>query len=146
MADAFLDWLADDLRRRSATQRAQVEAAKLLAALGLASAGGFVASALEVGNHQGYEIAASVLVAATFLAVVVVVLLDRTTVADHEAIMVRAAMGEFDDHSALKALQRDEMISVLNNDAVVRQVRWGTGVALLLALASAVVAVYSMLT
>jgi hypothetical protein len=145
VTDVFVEWLENDLQRRSATQRGQVEAAKLLAALGLASAGTFVASALEVNRHRSLELAASLLIGATFLAVVLVVLLDRTTVPDHEAIIIRAGLGDLPDDGRLKDLQREAMISVLNNDAVVRQVRWSTGVALLLALASAVLAVCSLL-
>jgi hypothetical protein len=145
---AFFSWLEEDLQRRSASQRTQVEAAKLLATVALATAAAFVASALQVGRDWTCDVTAVWLVGCAFLAVVTVVLLDRTTILDHHALLNEVALqmnlGSFDEAQRLTTLRKDAMISVLNNDAVVRQVRYAAGVTLLLAAASAAFAIYSL--
>lgn len=144
MPTAFFSWLEQDLQRRSAGQRTQVEAAKLLATVGVATAAVFVASALQVGRNKTDDVTAAWLIGCAFLAVVMVVLLDRSTVVDHQALLNEVALGNFDEEQRLTSLRKDAMISVLNNDAVVRQVRFAAGLALLLAAASAVFAINSL--
>lgn len=144
MTSPFREWLEQDLERRSSSQRAQVEAAKLLATLGVATAAAFVASALQVGRTRTENLTAAWLIGCAFAAVIVVVLLDRSTIVDHQALLTEMALSEFDEEQALTRLRRDAIINVLNNDAVVRQVRFAAGVTLLLALASAVVAITSL--
>jgi hypothetical protein len=141
---AFFSWLEQDLQRRSASQRTQVEAAKLLATLGVATAAVFVASALQVGRSKTDDVTAAWLIGSALLAVVIVVLLDRSTMVDHQALLNEVALGNFDEEQRLTSLRKDAMISVLNNDAVVRQVRIAAGLALLLAAASAAFAIGSL--
>lgn len=144
MPTAFISWLEQDLQRRSASQRTQVEAAKLLATLGVATAAAFVASALQVGRNKTDDVAAVWLIGCAFLAVIIVVLLDRSTIVDHQTLLNEVALGNFDEQQRLTDLRKDAMISVLNNDAVVRQVRFAAGLALLLAAASAAFAINSL--
>jgi hypothetical protein len=145
LTTAFFAWLERDLERRSSSQRAQVEAAKLLSTLAVATAAAFVAGALQVGHSRTGDLVAAYLVGSAFLAVVVVVLLDRSTIVDHQAVLVEAAMGDFDEEKELKRLRKDAMISILNNDAIVRQVKFATGLTLLLAFTSAAFAISSLL-
>lgn len=144
LTSAFLKWLEQDLQTRSSSQRAQVEAAKLLSTLGVATAAAFVASALQVGRSSTEDVTAAWLIGCAFGAVIVVVLLDRSTIVDHQALVNEAALGDFDEGQALTRLRRDAMINVLNNDAVVRQVKFAASVTLLLALASAAFAITSL--
>jgi hypothetical protein len=141
---AFFAWLEQDLQRRSASQRTQVEAAKLLATLGVATAAAFVATALQVGRNEADDVTATWLIGGAFLAVVIVVLLDRSTIVDHQALLNEVALGNFDEEQRLTSLRKDAMISVLNNDEVVRQVRFAAGLTLLLAAASAAFAIVSL--
>jgi hypothetical protein len=122
-----------------------VEAAKLLSTLAVATAAAFVASALQAGHHRTGDLIAACLVGSAFATVVVVVLLDRSTIVDHQAVLLKRATGHFDDDEELKRLRQDAMISILNNDAIVRQVKFATGLTLLLALASAAFAISSLL-
>lgn len=146
VATDFLAWLEKDLERRSASQRTQVEAAKLVSTLAVATAAAFVASALQSGHSRPQEITAVCLIAAAFGAVVAVILLDRSTVVNHERVIVEAALGNFDGGKELRKLQQDTIISVLNNDAIVRQVKSATTVALLMAAAAAGFAIASLLS
>lgn len=145
LATAFITWLENDLERRSSSQRVQVEAAKLLSTLAVATAAAFVASALQVGHNKTGNLIAACLVGSAFAAVVVVVLLDRSTIVDHQAVLLEKATGNFDDEEELMRLRRDAMISILNNDTIVRQVKFATSATLLLALASAAFAISSLL-
>lgn len=132
------------MQRRSSAQRAQVEAAKLLSTLGVATAAAFVASALQEGRSRIGDIAAAWLIGVAFAAVIVVVLLDRSTIVDHQALLNEVTMGDLDEERALTTLRKAAILNVLNNDAVVRQVRLAAGVTLLLALASAALAIASL--
>jgi hypothetical protein len=145
VAASFRDWLEKDLERRSATQRTQIEAAKLLATLAVATAAAFIASALQSGHSRTQDVVAVCLIAAAFAAVIAVVLLDRSTVVDHEAMIVGAMLGNFDGEKELKELEQASIVSVLNNDTIVGQVKAATGVALLLAATAAAFAVASLL-
>ena len=145
MAASFHDWLEKDLERRSATQRTQVEAAKLVSTLALATAAAFVAGALQSGHSKTQNVVAVCVIAAAFASVLAVVLLDRSTVVNHEAVLVRAALGNFDGEKEMEKLELDTIISVLNNDTIVGQVKAATGVALLMAATSAAFAVASLL-
>ena len=122
-----------------------MEAAKLLSTLAVATAAAFVATALQTGHSRAGDLTATWLIGCAFLAVVVVVLLDRSTIVDHQAVLNEAALGNFDEEQGLTKLRKDAMISVLNNDAVVRQVKLAAGLSLLLALASAAFAINSLL-
>jgi hypothetical protein len=145
VAASFRDWLEKDLERRSATQRTQIEAAKLLATLAVATAAAFIASALQSGHSRTQDVVAVCLIAAAFAAVIAVVLLDRSTVVDHEAMIVGAMLGNFDGEKELKELEQASIVSVLNNDTIVGQVKAATGVTLLLAATAAAFAVASLL-
>ena len=145
MTTAFLAWLERDLERRSSSQRAQVEAAKLLSTLAVATAAVFVAGALQAGHSRVSDLIAACLIGGAFVAVVVVVILDRSTIVDHQAVLVHAAMGDFDEEHELRRLRKDAMISILNNDTIVRQVKFATGLTLSLALISAAFAISSLL-
>ncbi len=145
MAASFRDWLEKDLERRSAAQRTQIEAAKLVATLAVATAAAFIASALQSGHDRTQNVVAVCLIAAAFAAVIAVVLLDRSTVVDHQAKIVGAMLGNFNSEQELKELEQATIVSVLNNDAIVRQVKTATYVALLLAAAAAAFAVVSLL-
>jgi hypothetical protein len=136
--------MEEDLQRRSSAQRAQVEAAKLLSTLGVATAAAFVASALQEGRSRIGDIAAAWLIGVAFAAVIVVVLLDRSTIVDHQALLNEVTLGDLDKERALTTLRKAAILNVLNNDAVVRQVRLAAGVTLLLALASAALAIASL--
>lgn len=146
MATTFFAWLERDLERRAGSQRAQVEAAKLLSTLAVATAAAFVATALQAGNNRTEDLIAASLVGSAFVAVVIVVLLDRSTIVDHQAVLLIRATGDFDDEELVMRLRQDAMISILNNDAIVRQVKLATGLTLLLALASAAFAISSLLS
>jgi hypothetical protein len=145
LTQAFQEWLEQDLQRRSSSQRTQVEAAKLLSTLGVATAAAFVASALQVGRSRAEDITAALLIGCALAAVIGVILLDRSTIVDHQALINEATLGDFNEAQALTRLRRDAMINVLNNDAVVGQVKFAAGVTLLLALASAAVAITSLI-
>jgi hypothetical protein len=67
------------------------------------------------------------------------------TVAAGEALFVEAAMGNFDGEREMRKLRQDTIISVLNNDAVVRQVRAITAQALLMAVAAAALPISRLL-
>lgn len=140
----FREWLEQDLERRSSSQRAQVETAKLLATLGVATAAAFVASALQVGRSRTEDLTAAWMIGCAFAVVIIVVLLDRSTIVDHQALINEMALGDFDEEQALTRLRKDAIINVLNNDAVVRQVKSAAGVTLLLALTSAAFAITSL--
>lgn len=144
LTSPFRAWLEQDLERRSSSQRAQVEAAKLLATLGVATAAAFVASALQVGRSRTDDVTAAWLIGCAFAVVIVVVLLDRSTIVDHQALLTEMALSDFDEEQALTRLRKDAIINVLNNDAVVHQVRVAASVTLLLALASAGFAITSL--
>jgi len=146
LSTAFRTWLEQDLQRRSSVQRTQVEAAKLLATLGLATAAAFVASALQVGHNRIEDVTAVWLIVCAFVSVVLVVLLDRSTIVDHQALLNEVYLGSLDEEQGLTRLQNDAMISVLNNDTVVLQVRFATGLTLLLAAASAAFAISSLVS
>lgn len=144
MTSPFWEWLGQDVQTRSSSQRAQVEAAKLLSTLGVATAAAFVASALQVGRNRTEDVTAAWLVGCALVAVITVVLLDRSTIIDHQAVLLKKAVGGFDEEQAVTMLRQDAIINVLNNDAVVRQVKIAAGIALLLALASAAFAIVSL--
>ena len=145
MTASFHDWLEKDLERRSATQRTQIEAAKLVATLAVATAAAFVASALQSGHSRTQDVIAVSLIAASFAAVIAVVLLDRSTVVDHEAMIVGAMLGNYNGEKELKELEQASIVSILNNDAIVRQVKAATGIALIFAATAAAFGVASLL-
>ena len=146
MTTGFSAWLERDFERRSSGQRAQVEAAKLLSTLAIATAAAFVASALQSGHSRSSDVIAAYLIGGSFIAIVAVILLDRSTTVDLRDLELGALMGQLDEEKELDRLRRDEMISVLNNEAVVRQVRLATGLTLLLALTAAAFAIGSLLS
>lgn len=146
LATTFFAWLERNLERRAGSQRAQVETAKLLSTLAVATAAAFVASALQAGNNRTEDLVAASLVGSAFVAVVIVVLLDRSTIVDHQAVLLKRATDDFDDDEVVMRLRQDAMISILNNDAIVRQVKLATGLTLLLAFASAAFAISSLLS
>jgi hypothetical protein len=60
-------------------------------------------------------------------------------------MIVGAMLGNFDGEKELKELEQASIVSVLNNDTIVGQVKAATGVALLLAATAAAFAVASLL-
>ena len=150
MTPAFASWLEHFFESKSATQRAQVEAAKLVATLAVATAAAFVASSLQSGHSRTENLVAAYLIGGSLLSVVAAILLDRSTIIDWNELAVGSATAQFDDEEGeekeLLRLRRLEMVNVLNNDAVVRQVKVATGFVLLLSFASAAFSIGSLLS
>jgi hypothetical protein len=141
---AFFSWLERDLQQQSASQRTQVEATKLLAMLSLVVAAIFMASALQAGRNRADNITSVWLIGFAFLAMILVIMLDRFTIIDRTAVLNEVALGSIDEEQGLTRIRKDSMINVLNNDAIVRRVRIAAGVTLLLAVASAAFAIGSL--
>lgn len=131
--------------RRAARQRSQVETAKLLATLAITLAATLLGSALQVGKSMAWDIAGSVLLAVAFLGVLVVILLDRTTEVDQEAVLAYGNSRNWSAAEIVEDLRLTVYISVKNNEAVVNTVKIATQVQVAISVLSAICSAVSLL-
>lgn len=114
--------------RASSRQRAQVETAKLLATFSSAVATTMVAAMLQVGGARFYLdlISAAVLVVAILLTGLVI-LVDRITEADIDAVLRESAVQKWTPEQLEKEMAVATVAAVKANDPVVKRVHLCVG-------------------
>jgi hypothetical protein len=115
MAETSGEWIERQADRSFARQRAQVDTAKLLATFAAGVAAALVATALQVGRPSYLDKVSLWLFAACSFAVIMVVLCDRLTEADHTQTCVVAATNGWDDNRLVGELRILHVAAVRNN-------------------------------
>jgi hypothetical protein len=147
MAPSSADWLESQADRTFARQRAQVDTAKLVATFAAAVAATLVATALQVGTEpRKLDVAATVVLAAAFVAVIVVVLCDRIAEADQGLVLARSRIYRWTDSKLVEELRAANLTAVHINREVIRDVLWALAVQVSLSVAASIVACFSLLT
>lgn len=145
MTSRLAEWRERDLERRTARQRTQIETAKLLATLAVSAAAAIVASALQAGRSKPWTLLSVIILAVAFLAVVLIIMLDRMTQVNQDHIVAEAQVRGWNEDRMLQELQLAFVVSVYNNEEIVRSVRLATQLQVALSIASAVGATISLL-
>ena len=147
MAQTLDDWLQQNSDRVQARQRAQVDTAKVLVGITLAVAATLVATALQVGDTpRGWDYTACFVLAASFLATVVVVGLDRLKEPNRHLAQDKAQRGKWADERLLEHLREQALDAEDENATVVRAVHVATGVQVLVSVLACGAAAMSLLT
>lgn len=146
MAQTPAEWLEGQADRAFARQRAQVDTAKLLATFAAGVAATLVATALQVGEPRKLDAIASWLLAASVMAVVCIILLDRIAEADHSKIFELSHVNQWDRERVLAELRAATVKAMYGNAEVVNTVRWALVFQVALSAATGAVASVSLLT
>jgi hypothetical protein len=117
------EWLDGHADRTFARQRAQVDTGKLVATFSSAVVATVVATALQVGSPSGWDKVAVALLALSFGAALIVILLDRLTEANESAIVQVARIQSWPDARLLQELRIGTLTAGIANEGVVRSVR-----------------------
>lgn len=137
--DAVLD---QQYSRMIDRQRAQVETAKLLTTFAAAIAATLVASALQVVRGSGQTRWSSCLLAACFVAAILVIVFDRISEPDLDPAVIQT----FGDHARFQEYVNTQLIAAQKfNESVVRAVRIVVAIQLAFAAASGAIATMSLL-
>lgn len=139
------EWIERHVDRRAARQQSQVETAKLLSTLAITLAATLLASALQAGKSRPLGIAGSTFLATAFLGVLIVILLDRTTEVDQEAVLKYGSTLEWSGQEAVDHLRTAVYLSARNNEAVVSAVKIAAQIQVALSVLAAICAVASLL-
>jgi hypothetical protein len=146
MTETTEGWLENHADRTFARQRAQVDTAKLLATFAAGIAATLVATALQVGDPEQLDRISAWLLAVTFLAAIMVIMLDRIAEANQSQTLELSALGKWDDERLLFELRRATLKAVFSNHEVVRSVKIALAVQLVFSTATGVAAATSLLT
>lgn len=145
MANAYLDWLGGQADRDLARQRAQVDTAKLLATFSAAVAVTLVATALQVGQSaSGWDKIAVVGLAASFVAVLLVIMSDRTSQVDHQYVVSQSVLHGWSQAQLATKLRVATIAAVTSNERPVRVVLRITTLQVVISAASAGAAIMSL--
>ncbi|WP_329107782.1 hypothetical protein OG792_05050 [Micromonospora sp. NBC_01699] len=146
MGQTPAEWLESQADRTFARQRAQVDTAKLLATFASATAATLVASALQVGKVNTLELLATIFLGVSFIAVILIILLDRITEADQARVLELSHLHGWDEHKLLTELRAATLKAANANVAVVRAVQWMLGIQIAFAATTGAVAAVSLLS
>lgn len=147
MSQSVADWLEADADRAMSRQRAQADAAKLVATFVVGVTASVVASALQM-NRSGsatYNKWASVLLALSVFLTALVVLMDRISEADYKSLLGEARIQDWTDSELLKELQVLTITASRDNQKVLREIWFALLTQFLAASACGTIAVLSML-
>jgi hypothetical protein len=139
------NWIDVQADRLFAHQRAGVDTAKLVATFAAAVAASLVASALEVGPPSAADRQAAWLLGASVALALVVVLLDRLTVADHRALLERGHLLGWSAEDLLSEFRVATLKATKVNEGVVRSIRVVLAIEIVVSLAAALRAASSLL-
>lgn len=132
------------VERALARQQAQVENAKLITTFVAGIAAALDASALQVRGSSSLTVASSISLVLAILFVIAILLADRLTDANYAAVVTDAKAQGLDDAETVNRLRTASANAVDVNDSVVFGIRCLTVAQLMLALASAVLAVLAL--
>lgn len=140
---SLLTHLAD---RRASRQQRQVESAKLVTTFSASVAAAIVAAALQTGpDSTSLDILAAVFLSTAFLAVLIVIILDRTTEVKQEDLVHDYRLAGFTDEQIATELVIQTHASIRNNDSIVTQVKIASIIQVLLAGVAGLLAALSLL-
>ena len=141
------EWLEAQADRVTARQRAQVDTAKLVATFAAGVAATLVATALQVGTPPtSHDLVATLGLGLVLFLTIAVVLADRITECDHEAVTNASLMHGWDQNRLIAELRTALLVAVTVNAGVVRWVQWALVPQLLLSMATTTLAAWSLTT
>ena len=124
-----------------------MDTAKLLATFSAGIAATIVGTALQVGDKpRGLDVAASIVLGASFLAVLAVVLLDRIGEADTGETLQLAKVHSWKEEKLVEELRAANIKAVQGNADVIRTVQWALAIQIVLSVSAFVLASISLLT
>ena len=134
MPETLQNLLAHQADRRASRQQRQVETAKLVTTFSASVAAAIVAAALQTDPASApLDILAAVLLATAFVAVLIVIILDRTTEVKQEDLVHDCRLAGLTDEQIATELVIQTHASVRNNDSIVTQVKMASLIQVLLA-------------
>lgn len=146
MTTPLLEWREKDLDRRAARQKTQIETAKLLATFAVSASAAIVASSLQAGRSSAWDLTSIILLGVAFLTVIGVILLDRTTQVNQEQLVAEGQTRGWSDERLLQELRVQFLVSVNNNESIVRSIKHTTQIQVMVSFLSAVSATISLLS
>lgn len=145
-AVAVKEWRVRQTEQALDRQRSQVETAKLLVTFALAVGATLVATALQVGRPTALDVWATVALAAAFLGVVAVIVLDRLKEPNPDYVDAQAAVNGWNDVQRLAALEILSVAAQGDGDDVVRIIKGAATLQVAVTVAASVLAALSLLT
>jgi hypothetical protein len=145
MSQAVERWLEADADRAMSRQRAQADAAKLVATFLVGVVATLVAAMLQLGSPDAYSRWSSGLLAASILLTVVVFGLDRISEADHHGILEQAQVLHWDEQMLLSKLRLNLIAAAKDNQKVLHEVWVGLLIQFISVISCGTVAVLGML-
>jgi hypothetical protein len=138
-------WMASQVDRRLSRQEASRNTLLLLVTFAEGIAATLVASGLQVGKHHGLLVAASMMLGLGFIAIVVLLLLDRSVQVDERQVIGDAYVRGLSADHLRDELQQFDLTAIEINDGVLSSMRNATFVQMAIAAAAATLAVVAML-
>ena len=145
MAHTIEEWLEADADRAMSRQRAQADAAKLVATFVVGIVATLVATSFQVGSPLSDNRWEAVLLAASVILTAMVVFLDRISEADRNAILAEAQVRHWDKQELLTELRMNLIAASKDNQKVLREVRICLFIQFLVAISCGLTAVIAML-
>lgn len=145
MEDAVAQWVEGNADRAQSRQRAQADAAKLVATFVAGVAATLVGTQLQVPGDPGYDKWSAILLAVSVGLAVVVILLDRLSESDHLQVLEDARVKGWDDEQVMKELRFNAVVASRDNEKVLREVRVALFAQFVCAAASGAVAALGLL-
>ena len=145
MHDSIAAWVEANADRVQARQKAQADAAKLIATFIVAVAASLVAAQLQEKTSAVFDRWSVILLAVSTVLAVMVVLLDRLSEADHLEILEEARLLGWDNETLLGELRLNSVAAARDNEKVLREVRIALLVQFVCAIAGGAVAVAGLL-
>ncbi|GIF45082.1 hypothetical protein Axi01nite_93930 [Actinoplanes xinjiangensis] len=123
MPETPAEWLESQADRTFARQRAEVDTAKLVATFSTGVTTTLVATSLQVGEPNGWDLTGVILLAAAVLAVFYLILLDRITESDQNQLLEISKLNGWTDAQLVNELRTSMLKATYVNTGVVTNVR-----------------------
>ncbi|MGW4946359.1 hypothetical protein ACWEOZ_32795 [Actinoplanes sp. NPDC004185] len=144
--NAVTDWFDSSMDRRIASQENRKSATLLLVTFAEAIAATLVGTALQVNRNQTLILASCITLGIAFLALLVVLMLDRSASVDESKVLAEAARVGWASKQVRNELRIGELSAWYVNNEILRTMRYATWVQMLIAAATSALAILSILT
>jgi heme/copper-type cytochrome/quinol oxidase subunit 4 len=123
LAPEIREWLSQNFDHTMSRQRSQADTAKLLVTFALGIAATLVATALQVGDPNGWDLTATIILGVAFIFALLVIVLDRVKEPNRRWLMDRLARKNMPPDEILDALAQLEGDCHEENDTIVFALR-----------------------
>ena len=145
MSTTVTEWIEGHSDRVLARQRAQADAAKLLATFSTGVAAALVATGLQVGQPSDWDRRATWILLASGLLAIVVALLDRMKEADLELTLAESQIQGWTEDELVRELRLATLQATYGNAVLLRWVRTALVVQICVSLLDGIAAAQSLL-